>query len=412
MLVVLLQGFSSGLPLLLIGGTLKAWLKQDNIDLTTIGLFSLAGLPYTMKFLWAPVMDRFIPPFLGRRRGWLALCQAVLVAGLIAIGLSDPRASLVSLAALAVIVGFFSASQDIVIDAYRREILKDEELGFGMALAINGYRAGMWVGSGLALILAGLFSWTVTYALMAALMGIGIVVTLLAPEPAVNAPPPATLKEAVIGPFKEFFTREGFAKACLILSFILLYKLGDSMANEMLNPFYLDIGFSLEVIGSVAKTVGIAGMFGGALIGGLIILKLGIHRSLWVFGIFQAVSTASFVVLATVGARASLLALVVAFEAVTGGMGTAAYAGYMASVTNKRFTATQYALLSSLMGVPRVVFGATTGFIAEQLGWVGFFLFCTVIAVPGMLVLYWIAPWNAEPLEEAVAAPQAGHAER
>jgi MFS transporter, PAT family, beta-lactamase induction signal transducer AmpG len=241
--------------------------------------------------------------------------------------------------------------------------------------------------------------------------GVGIAVTLLAPEPAVNAPPPTTLKEAVIGPFNEFFNREGFGRACLILSFILLYKLGDSMANEMLNPFYLDIGFSLEVIGSVAKTVGMAGMFGGALIGGLIILKLGIYRSLWVFGVFQAVSTATFVVLAMAGPSLPLLFMVVAFETITGGMGTAAYAGYMASITNKRFTATQYALLSSLMGVPRVVFGATTGFIAEQLGWVGFFLFCTVIAIPGMLVLYWIAPWSAEPIEEPVPATQPSHAE-
>lgn len=411
MLVVLLQGFSSGLPLLLIGGTLKAWLKQEEIDLTTIGLFSLAGLPYTVKFIWAPLMDRFVPPFLGRRRGWLALCQMILVAGFIAIGFSDPGVSLVSLAVLAVMIGFFSASQDIVIDAYRRETLKDEELGFGMAVGINGYRTGMWVGSGMALIMAGLFSWSVTYVLMAALMVVGVVVTLLAPEPRVDALPPTTLKEAVVGPFNEFFNREGVGKACLILSFILLYKLGDSMANEMLNPFYLDIGFSLEVIGSIAKTVGMAGMFGGALIGGLVILKLGIHRSLWVFGIAQAISTATFVVLAMTGPSVPLLTLVVGFETVTGGMGTAAYAGYMASITNKRFTATQYALLSSLMGVPRVVFGATTGFIAEQLGWVGFFLFCTVIAIPGMLVLYWIAPWKAQAVDEPVPSTQTSHAE-
>ncbi len=404
MLVVFLMGFSSGLPLLLIGGTLKAWLRQENIDLTTIGLLSLTGLPYTLKFLWAPAMDRFVPPWLGRRRGWLALCQAVLTAGFIAIGLSEPGQSVGSVAVLAVIVAFFSASQDIVVDAYRREILKDEELGFGMALGINGYRAAMWVATALALVLAGIFSWTFTYLAMATLMVIGIVVTLAAPEPYTGLRPPTSLKEAVIGPFKEFFTRESLGKALLILSFIVLYKTGDSMANEMLNPFYIDLGFSLEAIGGIAKTVGLTGTILGAVLGGLIILKLGIRRSLWVFGLFQAISTASFVILALGGKSIPLLAMVVAFETLTGGMGTAAYAGYMASLTNKRFTATQYALLSSLMGVPRVVFGATTGAIAEQLGWSGFFVFCTFAAAPGMVLLAWIAPWNgdlaAEPVRE------------
>jgi MFS transporter, PAT family, beta-lactamase induction signal transducer AmpG len=404
MLVVMLLGFSSGLPLLLIGGTLKAWLRQEHIDLATIGFFSLAGLPYALKFLWAPIMDRFVPPWLGRRRGWLALCQVALALGFIAIGVSDPGASLYSVATLAVIVGFFSASQDIVVDAYRREILKEEELGFGMALGINGYRAAMWVASALALVLAGIFSWAITYFVMASLMAFAIVVTLVAPEPDTGVRPPATLKEAAVGPFAEFFTREGFGKALVILSFIVLYKIGDSMANEMLNPFYIDLGFSLEMIGGIGKTVGLTGTFGGALLGGIIILKLGIHRSLWLFGAFQAISTACFVLLAMAGNSVWLLALVVAFETLSGGMGTAAYAGYMASLTNKRFTATQYALLSSLMGVPRVVFGAATGLIAEQLGWTGFFVFCTLIAAPGMALLPWIAPWNGEPVAEPARA--------
>ncbi len=391
MLVVLLMGFSSGLPLLLIGGTLKAWLREDGVDLSTIGFFSLAGLPYTVKFIWAPLMDRFVPPFLGRRRGWLALAQLALMAGFAGMAMTQPSASLQTLAVIAVCVGFFSATQDIAVDAYRREVLKDIELGFGSSLAINGYRFAIYVSGALALILAGWLSWKATYLIMAAMMLVGLVTTLLAPEPETGAPPPRTLREAVVGPFAEFLSRKG---AVTILAFILLYKIGDSMASEMMNPFYIDLGFTLEQIGAVAKTLGLIGTFGGAALGGLLMLRIGISRSLWVFGFLQAISTACFALLATLGNSIPLLALVIGFETFSGGMGTAAYAGYMASVTNRRFTATQYALLTSLMGVPRVIFGSATGVLAEQLGWQGFFVFCTVIALPGMLLLFRIAPWG------------------
>lgn len=405
MLIVLLMGFASGLPLMLIGSTLKAWLREDGVDLTTIGFFSLAGLPYTVKFLWSPLMDRFAPAGLGRRRGWLLLCQVALAAGFVGIALSDPAGSLGALAVLCVLVGFFSASQDVAADAYRREILSDAELGFGSSLFINGYRLAMYVSGALALILAGLVSWTVTYVAMAALMGIGMATTLLAPEPVVPDTPPTTLAEAVIGPFRDFLGRPG---AALILAFILLYKLGDAMAAEMLNPFYLDVGFSLEEIGAVGKTVGLVGTLGGALVGGLIMLWIGIHRSLWIFGALQAISTASFLMLASSGPVLSTLALVVGIETVSAGMGMAAYVAYMASITNRRFTATQYALLTSIMGIPRVIFGATTGLLAEGLGWPGFFLFCTAIAAPGLLLLAWVAPWHVEPDPESVSGRGAG----
>jgi PAT family beta-lactamase induction signal transducer AmpG len=397
MLIVLLMGFSSGLPLLLIGGTLKAWLRQDHVDLSTIGFFSLAGLPYTIKFLWAPLMDRFVPFRLrgwGRRKTWLLLAQLALVAGFIALAFSSPSVSLGRIAVLAVLVGFFSASQDIAVDAYRREILSDEELGFGSSLAINGYRVAIYIAGALALILAGAFSWKTTYFVMAAFMLIGIGTTLFCPEPDTGVARPKTIREAVVGPFREFFTRRG---AILILAFILLYKLGDAMANEMLNPFYLDMGYTLEQIGAVAKAVGLIGTISGAALGGIVMIRIGISRSLWLFGFFQAFSTLSFLMLIHAGHSLSVLALVIGTETFATGMATSAYAGYMASITHKKFTATQYALLSSLMGIPRVIFGATTGVLAQWLGWGGFFVFCALLAIPGLVLLGRVAPWSGAP---------------
>lgn len=391
MLIVFLMGFSSGLPLLLIGGTLKAWLRQEGVDLSTIGFFSLAGLPYTIKFLWAPLLDRYTPFLLGRRRSWLLLTQVVLMGGFVVMAFSNPSESLTTLAVIAVLIGLFSATQDIAVDAYRREVLKDEELGFGSSLGINGYRAAIYVSGSLALILAGIWSWKITYLIMSSFMLVGVLTTLFAPEPTVDSAPPRTLREAVVGPFQDFFSRPG---AWTILIFVLLYKIGDQMANEMLNPFYLDMGFSLEQIGVIAKTLGLVGMVAGATLGGLIILKIGINRSLWVFGALQAMSTACFVVLAQAGDNLLALSWVVGFEMLTAGMGVAAYAGFMASITNRKFTATQYALLTSLMGVPRVIFGSFSGVLAQQLGWQGFFIFCTLIAVPGMALLFRVAPWN------------------
>jgi PAT family beta-lactamase induction signal transducer AmpG len=391
MLSVFILGFSSGLPLLLIGGTLKLWMRDQGVDLTVIGIFSLVGLPYTLKFLWAPVMDRFVPPFLGRRRGWILICQMALIVGLSCLAVTNPSTNPWSVALAAFFVAFFSASQDIAIDAYRRDLLRDEELGLGSSLAVNGYRIGMLVAGALAATLADQIPWKEVYFIMAGTMGIGVVTTLLSPDPEEDATPPETILAAVVQPFVEYFRRDG---AWVILAFIFLYKIGDSLASEMLNPFYLDMGFTMTQIGWVAKLFGFWATIIGGLGGGVLMLRLGIHRSLWIFGVLQAFSTLFFVLLARVGNHLPSLAAVVGLENLSGGMGTAAYVAYMASLCDRRFTATQYALLTSLMGVPRVIFGSTTGYLAKHLGWETFFLGCTLIAIPGMLLLFRVAPWN------------------
>jgi PAT family beta-lactamase induction signal transducer AmpG len=389
MLFALLMGFASGLPLLLTGSVLQAWLKRSGIDLTSIGLFALVGLPYTLKFLWAPLFDRYLPPLLGRRRGWLLAMQALLAVALFALSLAHPAPEsllVVSVAALA--VAFFSASQDIVVDAYRRESLADVELGFGSAMYVNGYRVGLLAAGAGGLILAGSYSYQTMYCVMAAVMAACIAVTLAAPEPPLPEGRPVTLAQAVVLPFRDFFTREG---AWLALAFILLYKLGDTMASSMTTPFYLDRGYSEAEIGAVVKLFGFWATIAGGTLGGIWILRIGMRRALWLFGLRQMLSTLGFVVLAGVTPTALALATVVALENFTAGLGTAAFVGFMASLTDRRFTATQYALLSSLMGVPRVFASAPTGWFAESLGWPGFFLMCTLIAIPGLLLLRWIA---------------------
>ncbi len=388
MLVSLLMGFACGLPLLLTISLLQAWMTDVGVDIKVIGLFSLVGLPYTLKFLWAPVMDRFTLPFLGRRRGWILLFQLLLMLAIVALGLTNPLSSPVLVALVAFLVTFFSASQDIVVDAYRREDLSDYELGLGSSLYVNGYRLGMLLAGSGGLIMADHFSYRSVYLILAAAMLVGVVTTYCCHEPEHSQGMPATFKEAVVGPFVDYFSRRG---ALLLLAFILFYKIGDQMASTMTMPFYLEIGFTKTEIGTVVKLFGFWATIGGGLLGGIILLRLGIYRSLWIFGILQAVSTAGFALLANVGASLSLLAAVIAFENLSGGMGTAAYVAYMASLTNKKFTATQYALLSSLMGIPRVLASAPTGFMVSALSWIPFFIFCTFAALPGLLLLYWIA---------------------
>ena len=396
MLVALLMGFACGLPLLLTISLLQAWMKQEGVDLSVIGLMSLVGLPYTLKFIWAPLFDRFIPPFLGRRRGWMLVVQALLILAICGQGLTNPGQSPALVALAAFLVTLFSASQDIVVDAYRREDLSDRELGLGSSLYVNGYRVGMLLASGGGLMMADHMSFQAVYLIMAACMLPAVATTLLAPEPPITQGTPRSLREAVVEPFVEYFTRSGLAWGLLVLAFILLYKIGDSMASAMSIPFYLDIGFTKTQIGAIVKLFGFWATVGGSLVGGVLILRLGINRSLWVFGFLQAISTAGFALLAHLGPQEAWLAAVVAFENLTGGMGTAAYVAFMAALTNKRFTATQYALLSSLMGVPRVLASAPTGFMAQGLGWTWFFIFCTVIAIPGMLLLIKFAPWGAK----------------
>jgi len=393
MLVALLMGFSCGLPLLLTISVLQAWMKEEGVDLTYIGLMALVGLPYSLKFLWAPFLDRFSPPFLGRRRGWLLLAQAALIFSIAGLGQTDPVKSPWLLAFVALLVTFFSASQDIVVDAYRREDLADNELGFGSSLYVNGYRIGMLLASGGGLVMADHMPYSMVYLIMAACLLVGVVTTLLTPEPELAAGTPKSLREAVFEPFIDYFTRHG---ALWILAFIILYKIGDQMASTMTIPFYLDIGFTKTEIGAVVKIFGFWATIAGGLLGGMIMFSQGITRSLWIFGLLQAVSTAGFAILSKIGYSIPALTGVIAFENLSSGMGTAAFVGFMASLTNKKFTATQYALLTSLMGVPRVMAAAPTGILAKNLGWPAFFIFCTLIAVPGLLILLRFAPWLKE----------------
>jgi PAT family beta-lactamase induction signal transducer AmpG len=391
MLVALLMGFSCGLPLLLTISVLQAWMKEEGVDLTVIGMMALVGLPYTLKFLWAPVLDRFTLPFLGRRRGWLLVAQGALILSISGLGFTDPGKSPWMVACIAFLVTFFSASQDIVVDAYRREDLPDEELGLGSSLYVNGYRVGMLLASGGGLIMADHMPFFMVYQIMAACLLPGVATTLLAPEPEIHAGTPKTIKEAVFDPLIEYFQRQG---ALWILAFILLYKIGDTMASAMTIPFYLDIGFSKTQIGAVVKLFGFWATVGGTLIGGIIMLRLEINRSLWIFGFLQAISTAGFAILARIGNSLPALSAVIAFENFSSGMGTAAFVTFMASITNKKFTATQYALLSSLMGVPRVMASAPTGFMVKKLGWETFFIICTLIAAPGILLLLKFESWS------------------
>ncbi|MES9899784.1 MAG: AmpG family muropeptide MFS transporter [Sedimenticola sp.] len=387
MLVSALMGFACGLPLLLTGSLLQAWMTEEGVDLATIGLFAFVGLPYTLKFLWAPALDRFTPVFLGRRRGWLIMAQFALVAALSSLAFSNPGVDTYGVAVAALLVTFFSASQDIVVDAYRREALSDNEQGLGASLYVNGYRVGMLLASGGGLIMADVMSFTAVYLCMAGIMLLGICTTFFAPEPEASEGSPRTLRDAVVLPFVEYFRRND---AVVILLFILLYKLGDTMASHMTIPFYLDIGFSKTEIGAVVKLFGFWATIVGGLVGGVFILRIGTYRALWGFGILQGISTAGFAVLALVGNSLPGLAAVIAFENFSGGLGTAAYIAFMASLTNKKFTATQYALLTSFMGVPRVIAAAPTGFMAEWMGWFSFFMFCALIALPGLLLLSWL----------------------
>ncbi|RUA00188.1 MAG: AmpG family muropeptide MFS transporter [Deltaproteobacteria bacterium] len=392
MLVTFIMGFSCGLPLLLTITVLQAWMTDEGVDLTVIGMMSLVGLPYTLKFLWAPVLDRFTVVFLGRRRGWLLVAQLALMAAIAGLGLTHPGKSPWWVAFAAFLVTFFSASQDIVVDAYRREDLADEELGLGSSLYVNGYRVGMLLASGGGLIMADHMPFQMVYLIMAACMLPGIITTLLTPEPRVAEGTPKTLVEAAISPLVEYFSRSG---AWWMMAFILFYKIGDSMASAMTMPFYLEVGFTKTQVGMVVKLFGFWATIIGGLLGGIIMLRLKINKSLWIFGFIQAISTACFAILTQTGPSNAVLAGVIAFENLSSGMGTAAFVAFMASITNKKFTATQYALLTSLMGIPRVFASAPTGYMAKHIGWPGFFIFCALIAIPGMLMLFKFAPWHS-----------------
>ena len=392
MLAMFTLGFASGFPFYVVRDVLKLWLTDANIDLGTIGLFSAVALPYTWKFIWSPAMDGYTPPFLGRRRGWMLLTQIGLLVLIAAMGQFDPTKSLTMMAVVAFCIALFSASQDIALDAFRREYLTDEELGLGTGIWMNAWRFGMFASTGTAFLLADDIGYPAVHLVLSLMMGIGIITTLLVSEPDTGVAAPQTLKEAVIEPFTEFFNRGG---AWWVLAFILLYKVGDNMAGAMNIPYILKMGFTKQEYFVIVKGIGMLALFGGAFLGGIVMVRLGIANSLWVFGILQAISTACFALLMIVGKNHVILTGIVAFEFLATGMGQAAYATYMAVQTNKRFTATQYAMMTSLMAIPGTVAAAITGYMAEYLGWSGFYITCALVAVPGMLLLIRIAPWGS-----------------
>ena len=396
MLICIFTGFTSGLPLYVLIQLLPAWLRVEGVGLAEIGFFALVGFPYTWKFIWSPVMDRYTLPFLGRRRGWMLLTQMLLLISIASLGFLKPELSIWRIAYLAAAVAFFSASQDIVLDAYRRELLPDIELGMGNAIHVQTYRLAGLVPGALGLILADFLPWHMVFLVVALFMAVGLVMTLLIDEAISEPDAPKTLREAIVEPFREFVNRKGLKSALLILAFMVLYKLGDNMATALSTPFYLDVGFTLTQIGAIAKVASLVAVIVGGLAGGLVMIKLGINRALWLFGLVQVVSILGFALLAEVGANPLLLGVVVALEYLGVGLGTAAFTAFIARATNPLFAATQFALFTALTSVPRNVANAITGLIVETIGWTSFFILCTVLAVPGMLLLFKVAPWNGD----------------
>lgn len=384
--VLLLLGFASGLPLALTSGTLQAWMTVENIDLKTIGIFSLVGQAYVFKFLWSPFMDRYTPPFLGRRRGWLLISQLLLVAAIVAMGFMNPAQHLWWLATLAVLVAFCSASQDIVFDAYKTDLLAAEERGAGAAISVLGYRLAMLVSGGLALWLADrYFGWQSTYWLMAGLMLIGIAATLWAPEPDDSIAAPRTLEQAVVAPLRDFFARNN---AWLILLLIVMYKMGDAFAGSLSTTFLIrGVGFDAGEVGLVNKTLGLFATIVGALFGGVLMQRLSLFRALMLFGLLQAVSNLGYWILAVTDKNIITMGSAIFLENLCGGMGTAAFVALLMTLCNKSFSATQFALLSALSAVGRVYVGPIAGWFVEAHGWPLFYLFSIAAALPGLLLL-------------------------
>lgn len=401
-LICVFTGFSSGLPLYFLINLIPAWLRSEGVDLKTIGLFSIIGFPFTWKFLWSPLMDVIRLPWLGRRRGWMFVTQVALLCVLLSYMKLNPQNDMFLIMKISLLVAFFAASQDIVLDAFRREILPDNELGLGNAVHVNAYRVAALVPGSLSLILADIYPWSTVFLITALFMLPGLFMTLfLAREPRLPKTAPKTLQETVIEPFQEFLNRKGLSGALLVLTFIFLYKLGDSMATALATPFYLDMGFSKEDIGLIAKNAGLWPTIIAGILGGIWMIKLGINRALWLFGVVQVVSILGFAWLAYDGPFAVIrlsqrltLAAVIGFEAVGVGLGTAAFVAYMARETNPAFTATQLALFTSLAAVPRTFMNAGAGFLIEKMGYLNFFWLCFLLAFPGMLLLFKVAPWN------------------
>ena len=394
MLICIFTGFTSGLPLYLLFQLVPGWLRMEGIGLAEIGFFALIQFPFTWKFVWSPIIDRYTLPFLGHRRGWMLVTQLALLLSIGAMGFLKPDVSILNIAFLSVAVAFFSASQDIVLDAFRRELLPDNELGLGNSIHVQAYRFSGLVPGALGFILADYLPWHMVFIVVALFMLIGIIMTLVIDEAIAEPSPPKTLKDSVIDPFRDFLGRAGLGPALLVLAFLFLYKLGDNMATALQTPFFIDLGFTGTQIGTISKTAGLIAVILGGILGGLIMVKLEINRALWIFGAVQIISIFGFVILSEVGSNPWMLGIVVFFEYLGVGLGSAALIAFMARTTNPAFAATQLALFTAIVAVPRVFANAVTGIIVEQIGWTDFFLLCIIFAIPGMLLLTKVAPWN------------------
>lgn len=407
-IAITLLGFSSGVPLLLTGSILQAWLTQENIDLTSIGLFALVGIPYAIKFLWAPLIDNITLPvlsrLLGRRRGWLILLQAFLILATLALAFSNPTESLFYVTLAAIVVAFASASYDIVVDAFRIEICDEKNMAAGAATYVYGYRVAMWLTGFSSFLIADFFGWTVAYIAMAVFILVGTVTVLATREPAGEKITALTdqpdylswIRHSVIDPFLDFMSKPQWL---VILLFTVLYKFGDSLAGAMTNPFYLQTGFTLSEVAEIVKTFGTVATFAGLFIGGWLLAVSSMYRALLICGLLQMISNLMFSALAYIGHDLGFLALTIAIENVAGGMGTAVFVAYLSSLCNVSYTATQYALLTSLTAVARTTLVSPAGWLVEQVGWFEFFLITTVAALPGLLLLWWLS--RAQPLSGA-----------
>ncbi len=400
MLVCLFTGFASGLPLYLLIQLVPAWLRGGGVDLSTIGLFAIILFSYNWKFVWSPLMERFTPPFLGKRRGWMVITQVPLIILTSILIILQPATQVGAIAVVVGLIGFFSASQDIVLDAYRRELLADHELGMGNTIFINAYKFSSLIPGGVSLIIEDLFSWQWAIGLALVFLFVGLITSLVIKELPRAAYQPLSIQEAVVEPFKEFFSRNGWKQASLVLLFLVLYKLGDNMATALETPFFYDMGFSGTEIGTVAKLSKLWSAIFGSIVGGMLLTYLGINRSLWVFGFFQIFSILGYAVLSLFGDNIWVLFAAVSLEYLGVGLGTVGVSTYMAKITSLRFTATQFALLSSIATIPRTFAGATTGFIIESVGYFAFFVVCFCCAIPGMLLLFKIAPWNGKSIDD------------
>lgn len=428
--VILALGFASGLPFALTDDAFRAWMTKAQLNLSTIGWFSLVSLPYSLKFLWSPLLDRYVPPFLGRRRGWIVLAQVALIATILAIAIqmatisgltaSERTWNLQLLALTAMVIAFFSATQDIAIDAYRADVLTEREVGAGASVTILGYRVALLLTGWIAFNLADQITWPWVYACLGLLLGLGLLTSFWAPEPEGSEQPPESLQQAVVLPFVDYFRRFGWQQAAFTLVFIILFRLGDAMVAKMAVPFLggKGLGFADADIGNIRQGMGLVATIVGTLAGGAVLSKIGMNRSLWVFGGLQAVSNLGYLALALVGKSYLAMVLAINIENLCGGLGTAGFVGFLMSLCNPRFSATQFALLSSLMAVGRdLIAGPASGLLAQglqeytrtaswlqttayastpnQQAWALFFLLTLVAALPGLLLLPFFAPWHS-----------------